>query len=406
MKRLFCVAACMAVITSGRAESSLNTNQPYPQRDIVCENLYQGNSIENAVAFAGSPENRRQEDIHYLSRQNGLAQDKALAFANRLFKTGQTRNSEDFTSLLSRKMKALLVEKDKQTTLNAHINRVRSGHAFSAPCEDDFYGNCGAKYIVTFGEVDKKRLEDSKWFYFPEKPTHQFCFLHFHKPGYTLTGEMWYAVEEEGDYKIVALSVTNEEAPEYQTPKRVLPVTISGIEEKTIFELGGSPNDQWHIGLTPEDNKNHIIEIVRTSHRIKGDRLLEDDEAETVVMDYDHVEKFANIWDDVRFKFRADFESAGKKFFGYGRSGLDYGFNIASQSKSGAFMYPGTEISNLKLKTEGVFEEGKLELFSFDSTAEDGTLYSNSVYVRLTPKQSSATLRAGSESSVAEKSAN
>ena len=389
MKRRFTfIAVFIFAITCACVGADSNKAHPYPQRTIVCDNLYQGNSIEEAIAFTGAPDDMRDKNIRCLSRHGKLAEGKSLAFANRLFNIGRTRNVDDFKTLLSRQMNGLLADNNKRTMLSVQIEQIKGGQAFGADCEDDFYGQCDAKYVVIFGEIDKNILENSEWYYFPEKPTHQLGFFHFHKPHYSMTGTMNYVVEENGDYKIVAASCKNQDAPEYQKPERIGPVTFSGVSRKTMFDISDKSFDEWHIALTAEDNKNHCIEVVRTSLVIKGDKKLKDNEMRDVVIDYSNFEKYADFWNDFRFIFRADFKSASSKFFGPGRSGLDYNFSIAATFKGSTLMYPGQDISNINLKEDGVFEDGELELFSFNSTAEDGTVYRNRIYVCLTAKNS------------------
>lgn len=389
MKDLLVVfGACLLFGICGCEESGPKINRAYAKSNIVCDNLYQGDSIEDAVTFLGAPDDKRKSNIDFIKRQDKLAQGKELEFANRLFNTGRTRSAEDYTSLLSNKMKKLMAANDKRSLLNAQISAIRDGQAFSAPCEDDFHGKCDAKYAVTFGEIDKKRLDDSNWHYFPDKPTHQLLFFHFHKPNYSIIGEYHYLVEKNGDYKIVAASLKNRDAPEYKKGRRVMPVTKSGIEKKTVDDLSGRLFEKWHIGLTEDDNKKNTFDIIRTSRVISGEKKLDADFVKEVFVGYDYFAVRAKAWDYVRFEFAIDLKNKQVQSFGPDIGGRRYSCRIGTGSTNKTLKYPGMEITNINLKEEGVFKDGKLELLSFDSTGEDGTVYRNSVFVRLTPKES------------------
>ncbi len=381
---LLVFGACILSGLCGCAETDLEVNQSYADENIVCENLYQGDSVEDAVNFVGPPEDRRKACIASLKRRDRLAQGKELEFANRLFNTGRTRRAEDYASLLSRKMKELLAGNDKRSLLNNQMSEIRDGQAFGAPCDDNFFGKCDAKFVATFGDVNPEMLEDSNWYYFPDKPTHQLGFFHFHKPSYSLIGAMHYLIEDNGDYKLVVASLRDKDAPEYESPKRVTPVAVSGIEEKEVYVLGGKPHEQWHVGLTAADNKNNMIEIVMATETAGDAKSGGSEKSEKIIVNYDAISKYARVWDDVRFRFRVDFDSGGRQASNNCLE-LKYDFHVAASSNSGHMKYPGREITNINMKEEGVFENGRLELVSFDSTGEDGRVYRNNIFVRLTP---------------------
>lgn len=390
MKDLLIVfGACLLFGVCGCGGSGLKINQAYAKENIVCDNLYQGDSIEDAVVFIGTPEDERKGKIDYIKRQGGLAQGKELEFANRLFNTGRTRSAEDYASLLSKKMKKVMAANDKRSLLHYQISAIRDGHAFGAQCEDGFYGKCDAKFVATFDEIDKKMLDDSKGYYFPDKPTHQLGFFHFDKPTYMIIGGLYHVVEKNGDYKYVTASLKNEDAPEYKKRKRVMPVTKSGIEKRTVYESPGKRLwEKCHIGLTEEDNKNNTFEIIKTSRVISGEKELDADLAEEVVVGYDYFATQAKVWESVRFTFAIDFKYKPIQSFGPDIGGLRYSAGIRPRSTLKTLKYPGMEITNINLKEEGVFKDGKLELLSFDSTGEDGTVYRNNIFVRLTPEES------------------
>ncbi|MCF7955134.1 MAG: hypothetical protein K9M75_04975 [Phycisphaerae bacterium] len=362
------------------------SNRPYPKRNIVCDDLYQGDSIEGAITFTGSPDDTRKTDIKFLSRQDKLAQGKELKFANRLFNCGKTRNVEDYKSLLSNKMKKLLAAKDKHSLLNHQIRTIEDGQAFSGPCEVNFHGKCDARFVVTFGEIDKKMLDDSNWYYFPDKPTHQLGFFHFHKANYSMIGGMHYVIKKGSDYKIVAGSFKNKDVPEYEKPTRVVPVKFSGIEKKTLMKVSTGPRERWEIGISEADNKSNKFEVVKTTEVINGEKKLDADLAEKVLVDYAYFAVRANVWDYIRLGFYINLKTEPNQTFGPDKGRLFCGVSFGTGSTTASLIYPGKEISNIILQEEGVFENGKLTLLSFDSTGKDGTIYRNSVFVRLTPK--------------------
>jgi len=107
------------------------------------------------------------------------------------------------------------------------------------------------------------------------------------------------------------------------------------------------------------------------------------DRSEKIIVNYDAISKYAKVWDDVRFRFRVDFDSVGRQVSN--SLELKYDFNIAASNRNGSIKYPGRDITRINMKEEGVFENGRLELVSFDSIGEDGRVYRNNIFVRLTP---------------------
>lgn len=383
------IAVFTLVLICGCEDSGVEVDQSYASEDVVCDNLYQKSDLlEDAIAFIGVPEDVRKSRLSSVERRGKLVSGKELEFANRLFKVGRSRSVEDYTALLSKKMQKVMAVNDKESFLVNRIPTIKEGHYLYTECEDDFYGKCDAKFLVTFGEVDKGAFEGAKNLYFPEMPTHQFVFFHFHKPNYMLIGSTHYVVKEGGDYKLVVESLKNIDMPASPKRVRVLPVTVSRVEKKTVYDHFGKSCEQWHIGLTEGDNKNNIIEIVKTLRVIKGEKKLESDQVEEVLVDYDAFEKYAKVWEDVRFKFAVAIERKSEKSYGPDTGGLTYIFHIASGSKTATLMYPGMKVSGVKLSDEGVFVEGEMELFLFDSVGGDGTVYRNRVFVRLTAKGS------------------
>lgn len=380
------VAIFVLAMVFGCEESGVEVDLSYASENVVCENLYQGESIEEAIAFMGVPEDIREGNIGFIERNGELASGKELEFANRLFKVRRSRSVEDYSSLLSRKMQKVMAANDKESFLVHRIAAIKKGHYLYAECEDDFYGKCDAKFLVTFGEVDMDLFKRAKNLYFPEMPTRRFVFFHFHNPNYMVIGSTHYLVKEDGDCKLIVESLKNMDMPASPEKVRVLPVTVSGIEKKTIYDYSGKSCEQWHVGLTEADNKNNIIEIVKTIQVIKGEKKLEGDQAQEVVIGYDAFEKYAKVWDDVRFKFAAAIERKSERSFGPDIGGFKYILQIASGSVSSDLKYPGMAISNVSIKEEGVFADGELELFSFDSVGADGVVYRNKVFVRLTLK--------------------
>ena len=388
MKLILNVIAVFAlVMVCGCDKSGDEANQGYASEDVVCDDLYQKSvSIEDAVSFIGTPEDAHKAGIDCIERYGKLASGKELEFANRIFKVGRSRSVEDYTSLLSKKMQGVMAANDKESLLGGRISSIKEGHYHHAECAEDFYGKCDAKFAVMFGEVDKDDFKGHKNLYFPEMPTHQFMFFHFHKPNYMFIGSMAYVVEEGADYKVVVESLKNIEIPAPPKRIRVLPVAVSGVEKNTILDLFDKPHEQWHIGLTAVDNKDNTIEIVKTSQEISGEKKLEGDQAEEVLVDYDAFEKYVKVWDDVRFRFAVAIERKSEKSYGQDTGGLACFFHIASGSISSTLTYPGMEISDVSIKKDGVFVNGEMELLMFDSISEDGTVYRNRVFVRLTEK--------------------
>lgn len=380
------ISAFALVMVCGCDKSGSEISQGYASEDVVCDNLYQKDSVEAAVSFIGTPEDAHKGGIDCIERKGKLAGGKELEFANRILKVGLSRSVEDYTALLSKKMHDVMAANDKESFLGGSISSIKEGHFLYADCEGDFYGECDAKFLVTFGEVDKDAFEGHKNICFPEMPTHRFIFFHFHKPNYMIIGYTVYVVEEGADYKITVESLKNVDMPAPPERIRVLPVAVSGVEKNTILELFDKPHEQWHIGLTAADNKDNTIEIVKTSQEISGEKKLEGDQAEEVLVDYDAFEKYVKVWDDVRFRFAVAIERKSEKSYGQDTGGLACFFHIASGSISSTLTYPGMEISDVSIKKDGVFVNGEMELLMFDSISEDGTVYRNRVFVRLTEK--------------------
>ena len=386
MKFLLSVAAVFALLL-GCEESGLEVDQSYASEDVVCDNLYQGESTEEAIVFIGVPEDARKSRLGSIEGSGKLASKKELEFANKVLKVGRSRSVEDFTSLLSKRMQEIMRTGDKESVLWERVHLIKEGHYLDSSCEEDFHGRCDAKFLVMVDKLDKNPAEGHRHLHFPEIPTHKFTFFHFHKPNYMLIGSTVYMVEEGSDYKIVVESLKDIDMPAYPKMVRVLPVTVSGIEKKTAYEYFGKPCEQWHVALTDADNKNNIIEIVKTSRVIKGEKKLEDDQAKEVVVDYEEFEKYAKAWDDVRFKFSAAIEPKSEHSFGLDIGGFKYIRHIASGSIAGDLKYPGMEITGVSVKEKGAFINGELELFTFDSLGADGVVYRNRVFVRLTLKE-------------------
>lgn len=380
---LYTIAACVLILFCGCEEP--DTEKDYAGKDIVCDNLYQGDSIEDAVTFLGTPDEARKSSLRTIERRGKLASGEELKFANRVFDLRRSRNTENFSVLLSQKMRS---EIGKDNFLDRAIGSIKDGHFIYYECEDGFHGNCDAKFLATFGEVSENPAKGSKYFYFPQVPTHQLLFYHFHNPNYMTIGTTFHLIQEDGDYKIVEGFIRDMEMPESDKRVRVVPVVTSGIEKKDIDKWSDKSYDQWHIGLTEADNKNNIIEIVKTVKVTSGEKELDHNKAEELVVDYDSFKKYVEVWDDVRFKFSLLIKLKSENSYGTDTGGLSYIFRIASGSITSTLKYPGMKISDVSIKEKSAFVNGEMELLTFDSIGKAGTVYRNRVLVRLTKKGS------------------
>jgi len=70
--------------------------------------------------------------------------------------------------------------------------------------------------------------------------------------------------------------------------------------------------------------------------------------------------------------------------YGQRLSGWSYGFSIASMSMSSSMLFPGKNITNVKVNKDGNFVGSELELISFE-TLKENIKYEHKVILREKP---------------------
>jgi len=96
-------ACAISGCSSNEEENSENS-----QVAIAYENLYQGDSIDEALLFMKVPDDRREITRPIVERYGSLAIHDELEFAKQLFVASRTREFSRYKDLLSHKMLELL----------------------------------------------------------------------------------------------------------------------------------------------------------------------------------------------------------------------------------------------------------------------------------------------------------
>ena len=359
------------------APAELEINEDYSSAHITCDNLYQGDSVEEAVLFMNLPEERRQQMAQTLERYGPLACAEELKFANRVFRVGRSKRASDYLALLSAKMLQLIRKNNNVMVLWSRLDGIQKGHYLYAQCEDAHHGPCPAAFAVTFREVPPEVLDtEGRRLYWPQAPTHVFRFFHFHTPNYMIIGSTVYVVREDNSFKIVSESVKGGSQRTASISPGVEPVVASGIEACRKVK-NEEDTWRWNIAISSEDKRANSFEIVLASTTVSADPNASST-SENVLYDYDAFRKYCRAWEDVRFRFSASLQADKNQVF--------YVCHLGSGSRSTTDRYPGKDITDLNINETGLFTQGSLDLFSFETVDANNIRIKNKVLVRLRPK--------------------
>jgi hypothetical protein len=208
VRSLIPVLCTILMLPSGCENTSPQSPPPDATAAAVCPALYQGSgSIEDAMAFIEVPEDRMKVSITSVRRQAGaVADQRQLAFANRLFSIRTSRDPNVFVSLLSDATRKELGDDNGTHMLHDLLREIKAGKFI--------YADYNAKFFATmrpFTNTDWDVLRDH--ISFAEPPSRILHYWFFHVPNHMLIGDTFYLVENGGSYRLVTETLRRDALP-------------------------------------------------------------------------------------------------------------------------------------------------------------------------------------------------
>jgi len=377
---ILCVASFLllpACQRQGQELKSTNAN-----KEIICSKLYQkDDSLINALKFIDTPEDRMETS--FVSERGKLADQNQLSFANKLFGLGKSKDVDMFISLLSNGTKKQLAYDNNKRMLHHHIRKIKDGTFL--------YGEYDCKFFATFREFTEKDRETlKKHVSFAETPSHVIHYWHFHRPNYMLIGSTFYLIEDEGSYKILTQTLLHGEiTPPSKQPKTPGPKECGITAFEQVDDAYAKPNVwkyRWDIELSLDESENNTFEILKVAKVISGqdDIALDPNIAKQVLVKESMFEKYR--YKELKFTFRIGMSAPAVRFKKYGEplTGWIYGISIASFFKSDFMLFPGKNITGVKVNKQGKFVDSDLEFITFE-TAKENIEYRHRVVLRKKP---------------------
>lgn len=376
---ILCVASFLLLPgcqRQGEEVKSTNAN-----KEIICSKLYQkDDSLINALKFIDTPEDRMETS--FVSERGKLAAQNQLSFANKLFSLRKSKDVDMFISLLSEGTKKQLDDDNNKRMLHHHIRKIKDGTFL--------YGEYDFKFFATFRKFREKDWDMlKKHVSFAERPTDVIHFWHFHKPNYMFIGSTSYLTEDEGSYKIVTQTLLHGEiTPPSKHPKTSGPKEYGIIAFEQIDDAYAkrSWKYRWDIKLSLDESENNTFEILKVTKVISGqdDIALAPNIAKQVLVKESMFEKYR--YKELKFTFRIGTSAPAVRFKKYGErlTGWIYGISIASFFKSDFMLFPGKNITGVKVNKQGKFVDSDLEFITFE-TAKENIEYRHRVVLRKKP---------------------
>jgi hypothetical protein len=377
---ILCVASFLLLPgcqRQGEEVKSTNAN-----KEIICSKLYQkDDSLIDALKFIDTPEDRMETS--FVSKRGKLADQSQLAFANKLFSLRKSKDVDMFISLLSDGSKKQLDEHNNKRMVRHHIRKIRNGTFL--------YGEYDCKFFATFRELTQKDWDMlRKHVSFAETPAHVIHYWHFHRPNYMLIGSTFYLIEDEGSYKIVTQTLLHGEIPPPGGKQRTSgPKEYGIVAFEQIDDAYAKPNVwkyRWDIELSLDESENNTFEILKVTKVISGqdDIALDPNIAKQVLVKESMFEKYR--YKELKFTFRIGASAPAVRFKKYGErlTGWIYGISIASFFKSDFMLFPGKNITGVKVNKQGKFVDSDLGFITFE-TAKEKVRYEHKVILRKKP---------------------
>lgn len=143
---------------------------------------------------------------------------------------------------------------------------------------------------------------------------------------------------------------------------------------------------EWKIELDPELSRKNTFELFKRTEIISvhGHADIHPQIARQVLLEAGDIEKYKEK--QLKFTFRLGDEAPVYDISNYGRtfSGWSYGISIGNIGTSDFMLFPGTGMTNIKIKKEGGFVGSNLELISFE-TEKEGVRYKHRVVLKKIP---------------------
>lgn len=201
-KRYITICLCVLIFASNGCKKQ---NQPSSSNTTttISPMLYQKNdSIENALNFVETPEDKLGTYVTSIQNNGELASGDILKFANEYFNLGTNKNPELYISMLSEKTKEILDDDSKNDILFKKLNSIKEGTLINSE---------NNKYLVVSSLVSKELQSTLRRANFTQMPTHRIIFYYFNQPKNMLIGSSVYFIEENSSYKIVLEMKSNDQ---------------------------------------------------------------------------------------------------------------------------------------------------------------------------------------------------
>jgi hypothetical protein len=377
--RVIIVSFCLLNIFLPVGCRDKNEDSAQIQADnVLCPMLYQkSDSIAEALKFIDVPEDRFVFCLSSVRSRGHLADWEQLEFANRLFAVRKSRDTDEFISLLSNATRDQLYDDNNKRMLHYYIEEIKNG---SFIC-----GGNDFKLFAIFAEfTDKDEEKLKKHVAFGEKPTHIVTYYHFDKPKNMLMGTNFYLLKEKDSYKLVTETLLAGEIPAVSKSPRTVGENygiISHQYEEDAYNKMNIWKYQWKVELDSEETSANQFEILVLTEDISAGQEATTETTQKKRVKADIFEKHKD--GQLSFRFRVG-DKEPKSDLDMSGTHWGFGLSMSGMGLSNWINFPGTGITNIKVKKEGGFVGPYLEFMSFETT-DNSVKYKHRVVLCKTP---------------------
>lgn len=378
--RVIIVSFCLLNIFLPAGCRDKNEDSAQIQADnVLCPMLYQkSDSIAEALKFIDVPEDRFIFCLSSVRSRGHLADWDQLKFVNRLFAVRKSRDTDEFISLLSNASQSLLYDDGEKNLLSHYISLIEDGSFI--------YGESDARFFATlrkFTDKDDEKLKSH--FIFAEKPTDIITYYHFEQPKNMLIGTDLYLLKDKDLYKLIAQKLVSGQVPVVskagKNPGQVNYGIISHQYEEDAYNKMNIWKYQWKVELDSEETSANQFEILVLTEDTSDGQEATTETTQKKLVKADIFEKHKD--ERLNFRFRVgdkepkiDPDTSGTYW--------DFGLSMSGMGLSKRMHFPGTDITNVKVKKEGGFVGPYLEFMSLEIT-NNSVKYKHRIVLFKTP---------------------
>lgn len=375
---IFCLMGVL-ILAGCRDKDEQSASAPVEDVNVAGPLLYQqSDSVAEALKFIEVSEDRFVTSLSFVRNRGGkLADQSQLEFADKLFGVRESKDMDTFVSLLSNATRAQLYDDNDKRMLHYYIEEIKNGSFI--------YGGNDFRFFAMFAEfTDKDEEKLKKHVVFGEKPTHIITFYHFDKPKNMLMGTNFYLLKDKDSYKLVSETLLSGETPAVSKSPRTAGENFGIVSHQyaeNAYDKSNIWKYQWKVELGGEETAANNFEILLLTEAASDGQENHSEMTQKKLVKEDLFDKHKD--QQLSFRFRiGDKEPKSNPDM----SGTDwgFGFSIASTGLSGWMHFPGTGITNVKVKKDGGFIGPYLELISFE-TSGNSVKYKHRIVLHKTP---------------------